>query len=299
MQETKIADMLENKRLLFGVLPVLLAAILWGTTGTLQTLLPSSKDPYVVGAFRMLFGAATLLIVACLYPHTRKGFARLPMMKIIGAGIAIGAYNMLFFAGVLQAGVGIGTAITIGSAPIWVTLIMFARFATLPSRRQVFGQALCIFGAVLLVLPQGQVAVPLIGVALALGSGLCYALYSLISSEVSSDIPSNTQAAATFGVAAVVTFPVLVMLPVEWAFAPQALSTLIALGVVATGLSYALYTWGLRSVTASTAVTLALAEPLTAWILATTVVGERVTLVSGLGALSLFVGIAIVSLARR
>ncbi len=282
-----------------GVIPVLCAAMLWGTTGTLQTMLPDTKDPLVVGAFRLIFGALTLVGVAAMSAHTRAAFKHLPLGHIVAAGVAIGAYNMLFFAGVLKAGVGIGTAITIGSAPIWVTVILYIRHRHLPRPIQLLGQALCIFGAILLVAPQGHISVPLAGVMLALASGLSYALYSLVSSNMPGDIPSNTQAAATFCVAAFVTLPVVLIAPVAWVATSAALVPLAILGVVSTGLAYALYTWGLRSVSAPSAVTLALAEPLTAWVLALVVVGETVTLVSGMGAASLFVGIAVVSLNSR
>jgi DME family drug/metabolite transporter len=40
-------------------------------------------------------------------------------------------------------------------------------------------------------------------------------------------------------------------------------------------LAYALYGWGLRSLTVPTAVTLTLAEPLTAAVLSTALLGER------------------------
>lgn len=284
---------------MLGVIPVLGAAMLWGTTGTLQTMLPDTKDPLIVGVFRLIFGALTLLGVAVLSARSRAAFKHLPFGQIVAAGVAIGAYNMLFFAGVLKAGVGVGTAITIGSAPIWVTMILYMRHGALPRRIQFLGQALCIFGAVLLVAPQGDNAVPVAGVLLALASGLCYAVYSLVSSKVPSDIPSNTQAAATFSVAAVVTLPVVLFAPVAWVATSEALFPLVILGVVSTGLSYALYTWGLRAVSATTAVTLALAEPLTAWVLALMVVGETVTVISAFGAASLFAGIAVVSLNSR
>lgn len=286
-------------RLMFGVVPVLIAAMLWGTTGTLQTMLPDTKDPLVVGAFRLAFGALTLVVITAFQPIARKAYLRLPLAKIIAAGIAIAAYNMLFFAGVLKAGVGVGTAITIGSAPIWVTAILMIGFGIRPTGMQMIGQALCILGAVLLVAPSGHTDVPLMGVMLALGAGLSYAVYSLFSSAVSSDIPSNTQAAGTFIIAAIVVSPVLFWQDIAWAITPVALGPLLLLGVVSTGMSYALYTWGLRTVSAATAVTLALAEPLTAWVLAIAVVGERVTVVTATGAAFLFVGIAVVSLAKR
>ena len=54
--------------------------------------------------------------------------------------------------------------------------------------------------------------------------------------------------------------------------------------------------WSLGRIAASTAVTLALIEPVTAWLLATFVVGEAVTAAKLAGAVLILAGLAIVSL---
>ena len=45
--------MTNNKRL--SILTVILAAILWGSTGTIQALIPDYKEPLVIGAVRLYF----------------------------------------------------------------------------------------------------------------------------------------------------------------------------------------------------------------------------------------------------
>src|SRR6056297_2150819 len=46
---------------ILAVLAALAAAMLWGTTGTLQSLLPADRQPLVVGALRVILGAAALM----------------------------------------------------------------------------------------------------------------------------------------------------------------------------------------------------------------------------------------------
>ena len=111
-------------------------------------------------------------------------------------------------------------------------------------------------------------------------------------------LPSTVIAASTFTVAALVTAPVLFMVPLDWLAGSSAWTGLVFLGVGATALSYALYTWGLTRVTASTAVTLALAEPVTAWFLATIVVGEAVTPGGLTGVVMILTGLLVVTLFR-
>lgn len=277
-----------------GVLAVVAAAALWGSTGTVQALLPDARDPLVVGAARLALGAAALMALAALSRGGLAGLARAPRRPVLFAGLAIGLYNLLFFAAVARAGVGLGTAIAIGSAPVWVSLHDTLIRRRPPRGLRLLGQAVSIAGAALLVLSGGGAAGSALGMGLAALSGASYAAYSVATSRAASgEAPPVSVAAATFAAAALVAAPVYALRPVGWAFAPDAWPLLLGLGVFSTGVAYAFYTWGLRHVAAATAVTLALVEPLTAWLLATLVVGEPVTLLKAAGALMLLAGLAL------
>lgn len=284
---------------ILAVLAALAAAMLWGTTGTLQSLLPAAREPLVVGALRVTLGAAALMAFALARPAARRGFGRLPLGPLLLAAMAVAAYNMLFFAAVLLAGVGIGTAITIGSAPLWVAAYEVLRFRRLPPPRKALGQALAITGAALLVVSGRAEGVSALGLILAAGAGLCYAAYSLASSSISARAPSATIAAAIFSLAALFSLPVLLVFPTAWAFTPAALPWLVVLGFVSTGLAYALYTWSLTRLPPGTAVTLALAEPLTAWLLALAIVGETATPLKLAGAALVLTGLYLVTKRER
>ena len=49
-----------------GAWLILLAAVLWGTTGTAQELGPDSANPLAVGALRLVVGATALIALAIL-----------------------------------------------------------------------------------------------------------------------------------------------------------------------------------------------------------------------------------------
>ncbi|KJZ19405.1 DMT family transporter [Loktanella sp. S4079] len=281
------------KRLL-SVAAVLMAAMLWGTTGTVQSVLPADREPLAVGVLRLVFGAIFLISLALANAQSRSGFATLPKRGVFLAGAAIGGYNLLFFYAVAIAGVGVGTAITIGSAPIWATLWETLTQRKLPDRVRLIGQAASIIGVALLGLAGGAEGGNSFGVILALGSGACYACYSLATSQLTAAAHTNTIAAATFSVAAILTLPALAFVPLGW-IDGQAILGLVFLGFVATGVAYALYTWGLTQVAASTAVTLALAEPVTAWLLATFFVGEPLSTQSVIGAILILCGLVVVT----
>ena len=291
--------MIRASATLTATLAVLAAAMLWGTTGTLQSVLPDAREPLVVGALRLWIGAVALICLAAVQPAARRGWASLPKAPLFLAAAAIAAYNLLFFAAVARAGVGLGTAVTIGSAPLWVAAYDMLVLRRAPGLRKAFGQALAIAGAAALVLAGSSSGVAPFGLLLSAAAGLAYASYSLASSAMVAHAPPATIAASTFTLAALLTSPVFFLLPWHWALTGSAPAALLALGLGATGLAYALYTWGLKALPASTAVTLALAEPLTAWVLALLVVGEPATPLKLAGAALLLAGLYIVTSDKR
>ena len=274
---------------------VLVAAVLWGSTGTLQALLPEGRAPLAVGALRMALGAATLLALALCHGPSRRALARRPGRGVVLAGVAIGAYNLFFFRAVLDAGVGIGTAVTIGSAPLWTSAAERILWGRRQGALRLTGQAVSVAGVALLALADGAGPAPGRGLVLALAAGASYAAYSMLTARAGAGRPPLALAGTTFAVAALVTAPALALSPLGWLAAPGAWAPLLALGVGATGLAYLLYTAGLARLAPSTAVTLALAEPVTAWVLALVVVGERAGPAGAMGAVLVLAGLAIVT----
>ncbi|MCE8421798.1 EamA family transporter, partial [Rhodovulum sulfidophilum] len=70
-----------------SLLCVILAAVLWGTAGTVQSLLPSEREPLVVAAIRLAVGATILTLMALRLPENRRAFRRLPWRPVLVAGL--------------------------------------------------------------------------------------------------------------------------------------------------------------------------------------------------------------------
>ncbi len=289
--------MAKNSTLL-SLLCVLAAAMLWGTTGTIQGLLPSSRNPVVVAAVRVLLGATALWLFCLVNGVSIKALLGLPRWRIFGAGTAIASYNLFFFAGVAHAGVGVGTAIAIGSGPLWVLAYEIIFSARRTSSRSLTGQATAIAGLAILVMGDMQGQVSFLGYALSLLAGLSYGTYVYLTGGISKETNSALVAATTFSVASIVLSPSLFLLSTAW-IDYRSFGYLAFLGIASTGVAFFLFTYGLQRISASTAVTLTLAEPLTAWFLATTILGEPVTLPKVIGAVLLVVGIRIVAGASK
>lgn len=268
--------------------------MLWGTTGAIQGLLPATLQPTAVAACRVIIGAVFLWVICIVQKISFDAICKLPFWHIMGTGIAIAAYNLCFFWGVAYAGVGVGTAITLGSGPFWVLAFEILLTARRPSKKSVWGQITAITGLVILVAGDTQGQSTYIGYSLAVLAGIAYAAYVYLTRELNTEINSALIAAATFSVSSIVLFPSLVLFPPA-TLTFRSISLLLFLGLFSTGTAFFLFTFGLKKMTASTAVTLALAEPLTACFLATVVLNEPLTIFKILGIGLLLSGIRIVA----
>jgi len=277
-----------------GVAMVLLAAMLWGTTGTAQSLAPAGLSPYWVGALRLAVAAAFFAVLA---GALRQRGGTLAWPRVLAAGACVAVYNLSFFAGVKASGVALGTAIAIGSAPIWAGLLQTVQLRRLPAPAWWAGTLLGVAGGVAMALDgaaSGRGGATVGGIALCLTAGLTYAAYTLVNKPLVEHAGAATVNLAVFATAAVLSVPAA-----AWLAGPLALSagtwlTVGYLGLVATGLAYLLFTSALRHISGATGVTLALGEPVTAFVLAVVVVGETPSLLSVAGLVTVLSGLLLV-----
>jgi len=281
-----------------GAWLVLAAGALWGTTGTAQALAPPGATPAAVGAVRLALGGAGLLAVALLRGELRQA-ARLPRRAVVVAAVTVAAYQVCFFNGVSLTGVALGTVVGIGSSPVWAGLLAWLTGAGRPSRRWVFATGLAVAGVILLIAGGRRLQVNLPGVILALAAGASYAIYASASKRLLESASPDAVMAVVFGLAALLLSPILLQSDVGWVGTPRGAAVALHLGLLATTLAYLLVARGLRSLPAPTAVTLSLAEPLTAAGLGLLVLQERLTLTALLGGGLLLAGLIGLSLQPR
>src|SRR5690606_7194705 len=259
-----------------GTWLILAGAVLWGTTGTAQALAPAGATPAVIGALRLAVGAAVLLVVAA----ARRDLARLrgwPVLPTVLAAAGVAAYQLAFFAGVAATGVAVGTMAAIGSSPVFAGLLAWLVRGGRPAPRWYPSTALAVTGAALLALSAGQVEADVVGILLALGAGAAYAAYAVASKNVLDTRGPDAAMAVIFSGAALLLAPLLPGADLSWALSPRGAGVILHLGLITIAVAYRLYAQGLTTVPVSTAVTLSLAEPLTAALLGIAVLGERPT----------------------
>jgi DME family drug/metabolite transporter len=291
-----------------GLALIALAAVSWGTTGSVTALLVSRAEatPLVVGAARMLVAAVLLLAAVGASPRGRGVTRGLrpragDVWRWIALGACMAAFQATYFTAVTRAGIAITALVAICSAPLMIAALAAALLGERPTPRLTLALVLGVAGTALLVATPvvGATAPrPLSGVLLALGAGLAYALYVVIAKAAVARTPPLPLAALTFAVAAVLMSPALAMPGVGTQLA-LGWPGLLYLGAVTTAAAYALYTAGLRFVSASTAGVASLVEPLTATLLGVVLFGERLGVAGWTGAGLLLGALVLLAAAER
>lgn len=277
---------------------IVLAAMLWGTTGTAQAFAPAEAHPMVVGALRLLIGGGALLAWAVARGRFR-GVPVWPVVPLAVAGASMAVYQVCFFTAMLKTGVAAGTLVAIGSAPVFAGLLAFIIRGERPGRRWLAATALAVSGcALLMTVDAAGVRISPVGIVLALGAGAAYANYAVVSKGILDSLDPAGAMAVVFCTGAVLLAPILLFYDLTWLGTRRGLGAALHLGVIATALSYVLYATGLRGTPVAHAVTLTLAEPLTAGLLGIALLGERLSLQSALGMALILAGLMVVAVRR-
>ena len=273
---------------------ILLAAIVWGTTGTAQTFAPEGAGPLAIGAVRLILGGIILLFIA-LVKGEKIELAKWDKRMLILAAISISAYQPLFFAGVNRAGVAVGTVVAIGSAPIVTGTVEYFTGDNKPGVKWIAASASSIIGCILLLAMGKHIKIDVAGIVFSLCAGISYALYTLASKKLLDEHSPRQVTAMIFSFSGILLFPLLLTQNLQWILSVRGGAVAIHLGFFTAALAFSMFNRGLTKVSASKASVLVMAEPLTAAILAIAVLQEELTVFSCIGLILILSGLIILT----
>lgn len=276
---------------------VLIAAMLWGTVGTTQTFLTDDISPFAVAGVRSAIGGGVLLIAVIAL--RKINFRKWSWKWTIFAALAIALFQSLFFTSVRFTGVAVGTVVTIGSSPVFAGLIEWIIWKVRPTRVWAIATGLAVIGCVLLFVNRGEAVVNPFGISLALCAGFMFALYTNVSKKLMEQEETLPAVAMTFTICALFLLPFAARDGFTWLSTPTNLWSMLFMALAATTLAYILFLAGLQKISSSAAVTLSLAEPLTAAMLGVFLIGEYLTVTSWIGVGMLLSGIIVLTLGAR
>ncbi|SDM31363.1 DMT family transporter [Halarsenatibacter silvermanii] len=274
---------------------ILLASFFWGTSGTVQTFAPSGAAPATVGAIRVGLGGAALFVSAIIRGKLPPG-KDWPYGKTLAAAAAMAAYQIFFFSAVAETGVAVATVVTMGSSPVMAGIFSWIIYKEKPGIYWYLATVAAITGCGFLLLPDAETIVEPLGILLSLGGGLVYALYAVVSKDVLADKSAETLLGIAGLISGLILFPVLVWSNTEWLFESAGFKIGLYLGFISMAVPYLLFNLGLRLVPVASAMTLTLAEPLTAALLGIFLVGERLALLNYFGLFLILLGISLLTI---
>lgn len=289
-----------------GLAQICLAGILWGTGGlgvqVIRDRVPMSV--LTISAWRMVIAAAVLLVVLLALRQLRGlgTLVRTHPTRVIVTGCGTAAYQALYFGSVVAVGVSVSTVVSLGLAPVLLTVAESVRRRSAPTLGQVAVLVLALAGLVLVSLAAGAHDPgphPTLGVLLAVGSGTTYAATTAIGRSLTHTTSPLTLTTATTTVGAVALLLVAALggsLTTGSGDATVTL-TLLYLGVFTMALAYGLFYAGLRTVPGSAAVIATLLEPVTAALVAAVWLDERLGVAGIVGTALILVAVA--GLGRR
>ncbi|MBU9828599.1 EamA family transporter [Rahnella sp. FC061912-K] len=273
-----------------GMGGVLIAALLWGTTGTAATFAPG-VSAVAIGAVAMGVGGMLQALIALRGIARHRATLRHHWRMLLTGALAVAVYPLAFYASMHLAGVTVGTVISIGSAPLLSALIEYGLDGQRLTRRWMTGAAAGVAGMVLLCLAESahssstaQQSEVITGIALGLLAGLTYALYSWAARHLMQrGIPSRTAMGATFGFGGIMLMPVLFATGAPLLASWNNAAVGIYMALVPMFIGYLCYGYGLARIPASMATTITLLEPAVAAVLAVVIVGERLPALGWVG----------------
>ncbi len=193
-----------------GVSAILVASLMWGTTGTAASFIPGIP-PATIGAAAMGIGGLILGLTAVRgVRHVLGTPGALPLV-LLGA-LALATYTLVFYVGMAWAGVALGNVLALGSAPIFAGLIEWIVDRRRVSGRWVLATAIAVIGGILLIMGRdhsadrrvldpglapgsgsagttglvsaGDSSLVAAGIAVALLAGLSYAAYTIVAARL-------------------------------------------------------------------------------------------------------------------
>ncbi len=284
-----------------GILLILLAAILWGTTGIsaryINDIYPLS--PLTIGAWRLLFASPLLILLSFLSKGNKEPLQKEHLGIFLIYGVTVATYQLSFFSAVTFAMVSTATLIAICTSPVFVA-ILSKLFLKESLNAKVFIALVLSISGTILIMDIYQLDFSLdsnssLGYLLALGAGLSYAIYAVAGKSLLTHYSPLRIVSITFSLGALFMLP---FIPVPADLPLAVWGILLFLGVVPTALAYIIYTTGLKSTTATSAAIASLFEPMTATFLALTFIGERLNLMQSIGAVLLFSALSIISIKK-
>ena len=278
-----------------SVIFVLAAGILWGVIGIfVRRYTALGLSPLQTAALRITLSAVVFALFVLIYKPKLFKIRLRDLWCFLGTGVvSVGLFTYCYFTAMELSSLSVA-AVLLYTAPAFVMLFSLIFFKEKMTLMKALALALAILGCAMTTgVIGGELTVTPAGFLFGLGSGVCYALYSIFSRfALNRGYEPFTITLYTFIFAAVATVALVDVRQIVAVVTADVGSVFFALlfALVSCVLPYAFYTLGLKGISSSTASIIATIEPVVATAVGALIFAEPIAFPFG------YLGVALVLL---
>ena len=285
-----------------AVIFVLIAGTLWGCIGIFvrhYTALGLSSMQTVT--IRMTIAAILFALFVLIYQPKRYKIRLKDLWIFLGSGvISVGFFTYCYFTSIELSSLSVA-AVLLYTAPAFVMLFSLSFFKERMTIPKSISLALAVLGCAMTTgVIGGRLNVTLAGFLFGLGSGICYALYSIFSRfALNRGYEPFTITLYTFLFAAIFSLLATDVRPVLHIVTADlgSIGYAVLFAMVSCVLPYVFYTLGLKHIASSTASIIATVEPVVATVIGAVVFSEPLAIPFGyLGVALVFLSVVLINI---
>lgn len=284
---------------------VLLAGTLWGMIGIfVRRYEELGLSSLQTAALRVSLTAVMFALFVLIYKPKLYKIRLRHLWCFLGTGVvSVALFTYCYFKSIYLSDLSVA-AVLLYTAPAFVMLFSLILFKEKMTVMKGVSLILAVLGCAMTTgVIGGEVNVTLEGFLFGLGSGVCYALYSIFSRfALDRGYEPFTVSLYTFLFAAAATVCLTDVGPVIDVVTADAGSVLYALlfALVSCLLPYVFYTLGLKYIASSTASIIATVEPVVATVIGAAVFGETMNVPFGyIGVALVFLSVVLINVKRK
>jgi drug/metabolite transporter, DME family len=279
---------------------IVIAACLWGVIGVFSSELEADGFTSIqVTEVRCAVTAIGLLIVILIRDRSLFKFVPKDLLMFIAASAFFMAYNILYFQEIAIGCPLSMVSILLYTAPFFVLVLSVLIFKEELTVQKVLALIIAFIGCALAVgLVGGNDEINMTGLWMGIGSGVTYALYTIINKSLLKKYDPMTLTFYAFGISALCLLPFADVMGIfDIAVNVEgSIFWMLGLGVLITLIPYFLYGCGLRGLDAGYVSVLALIEPMVATVAGFLMYGQTPTAMKLCGIVLVIIGVAILNI---
>lgn len=296
----QVLNLQDNKK---APLYVILAGMCWGIIGIFARKLSENGFSSIqLTASRCAITAILLTVYLVFKDREKLKIDKKDIWYFIGTGIgSIIFFNIFYFMTIQETTLSIAS-ILLYTAPCFVVILSSIIFKERITLNKILALLMAFIGCVLItgIIGMSSLNITSFGILTGLGSGICYALYSIFGGLALKKYDTLTVTVYTFIVASVSILPFSNMTEMIQNIVTSkiVLSNVLLLGIVSTLVPFLLYTLGLKNMEAGKASVMAFVEPMVATIVGIILFGEQLNIQNIVGIILIFMSIILLNLKK-